>query len=456
MADFDFLGLSPALQVSTIYVAYYGRAPGAAGIDFWVQQRAEALDDKAESQVLKHIAESFRQIVSLPADDPENTEGVSFALFREPSRADEAAVADFVNRVYENLFNRSAEGTIQDSGTGLGFWTQTLLDRLQAGEPIGDAIVDIASGAQGADAVTLRHKAEAALTFSEVFRGRSEAGFDVAANRAAAVNVIRNVDDTEQSLSAAAQAAETAADQVAATAGPVTQRLDELDGTRPAPARVNADEGAAVLGDEVGRSSFTTVSGFGPDDALVFRGEGNGEPVGADDVVVANLGDAIRLTVNADANRVSQVTLDGIDGPLGVDVAAFNALPVGNVGFAEGDDGSGGSGIDLDARGGTPQEPATVDAGERAAPLVDDVGRSSATRVQAFGGDDTLTFTGTVDGEPVGADDVVVEDLGDRVRATVNAGEDVVSAVTLLGVGGDLVGSVAAFNALDVGDITFG
>lgn len=216
-ATIDLLGLTPEQQVSAVYVAYFGRAPSPAGLDFWVGQRAAGLEaGDGPGAVLDDIAESFRNVVSFAADAPENTEGVSFDLFRNPAEANQTSVARFVNEVFDNLFNRTAEGTADDPTTGLGFWTETIQDRLAAGVNIGDIMVDIASGARGADAVTVANKIDAGVAFAEAFRATDGAAFDVAADRDLAVETIRAVNDTGLAVAQARAAAQRFAQQDAA------------------------------------------------------------------------------------------------------------------------------------------------------------------------------------------------------------------------------------------------
>lgn len=197
----DILDLAPEAQIAAIYVAYFGRAPGAIGMDFWLGQRQESLEEKDEKAVLKDIAESFRQVVSLPSDDPENGEGMTFDLFRAPNEAGRATVADFVSDVFDNLFSRQA------TSAGLDFWTNTILARLQGGEPVGDVLIDIASGAQQTDATVLRNKMAAARAFSEAFDGAEDLAFDLSRHRDDAVAIVGDVDDRPASVARAADAA---------------------------------------------------------------------------------------------------------------------------------------------------------------------------------------------------------------------------------------------------------
>ena len=205
---FDLLSLNGQQQVSAIYVAYFGRAPDPTGLNFWVGERRDAIDEgKSDTQALIDIAESFKNVVDSAPGTEENTEGVAFSLFQFPNLATESTVASFVNQVFQNLFNRDAEGTADDTETGLGFWTQEILTRLNNGDPIGDVIVDIASGAQGDDATVLQNKIDVGVNYANAYLNTPGAQFTVDEDRGDAVNVLKDVDTTDESVTKATEQA---------------------------------------------------------------------------------------------------------------------------------------------------------------------------------------------------------------------------------------------------------
>ena len=214
-STFNILDLTPAQQIAAVYVAYYGRAPEQAGLDFWRGEYDKGVntDGKTAAQALDDIAESFRTVVSFPTSDSENTEGVTFDFFQSPETATRADVADFVRDVYDNLFGRAPNGTPNDTNTGLGYWTQTILERLDNSEPVGDALINIASGAQDDDISVLENRIESGLAFSRAFSLTDGAAFDLAEDRSAAVQAVASVDKTASSVSSAIQAAQAAAAQ---------------------------------------------------------------------------------------------------------------------------------------------------------------------------------------------------------------------------------------------------
>jgi len=132
----DFLSLSDIGQVTAIYVGYFDRAPDPVGLDFWLGQLQEGLDDgRPAGQVLDDISESFRL--------SDEAQGVFPFLAPEASvGADRTAVEGFVTEVFDNLFDRAPDDA------GLDFWTDQVLDRLDQGINLGDVITDIIAGAR--------------------------------------------------------------------------------------------------------------------------------------------------------------------------------------------------------------------------------------------------------------------------------------------------------------------
>jgi len=157
--DLQLLDLALTEQIGALYIGYFGRAPDPAGLDFWESQMTNALapvDDgglgRTPARAVDDVAEALRLDQEaqdlFPFLDPEV----------DPATITTESVADFVNAVFQNLFNREAQGTADDPETGLGFWVGEIQDRLDAEIKIGDIIVDIISGAQNADARTMTNK----------------------------------------------------------------------------------------------------------------------------------------------------------------------------------------------------------------------------------------------------------------------------------------------------------
>ncbi len=118
-------------QVAKIYVATFDRAPDAAGLEYWVNS----------GLTIEQIAESF-------FDQDETHE----------KYPDTLSTAEFVNAIYNNLFNRDADPD------GLVYWT----NEIESGNiSRADMIIAIVNGAQGDDAKILDNKTEVGLYFAE-------------------------------------------------------------------------------------------------------------------------------------------------------------------------------------------------------------------------------------------------------------------------------------------------
>lgn len=201
---FPILDQTIKAQVSAVYVAYFGRAPDPAGLDFWIGQYEDGLAaGETPETILNDITESFRfQDETLD----------NFAFFQFPNLATQSTIASFVNQVFQNLFNRDAEGTADDVETGLGFWTNEIQQRLDAGINIGDIIIDIVSGAQdgeaGNDATTIANKIEVAQAYADAFVNTPGARWTVEDDLASAQQVLTGVTDDPATVTAAEEEAQ--------------------------------------------------------------------------------------------------------------------------------------------------------------------------------------------------------------------------------------------------------
>lgn len=199
--DLELLAMTLPAQLSAVYVGYFGRAPDAAGLDYWVAEYQSALAQGAGARdVLNGIAESFRL-----SEESRNL----FPLL-DPAAAKTANTAEieaFVGDVFGNLFDRSPSATGQD------FWVDEIGGRLDAGVNIGDIVIDIISGAQDGtevdldgdrsmdmvaeDATTVRNKIEVAQALAAE---RSGTAFDAAITRNLLADVGTNRDSVESAL----------------------------------------------------------------------------------------------------------------------------------------------------------------------------------------------------------------------------------------------------------------
>ncbi len=129
-----------------VYIGYFGRAGDPAGDSYWVNQ----LNAGHISQTA--MASSF-------SVQPEATALYSFLA--SPSSATQAQIISFIGSVYEDLFNRAP-----DSG-GLTYWENQLTINLGNPQAVGAFILNVISGARGADQATITNKVTVADYFTQ-------------------------------------------------------------------------------------------------------------------------------------------------------------------------------------------------------------------------------------------------------------------------------------------------
>lgn len=222
----------------------------------------------------------------------------------------------------------------------------------------------------------------------------------------------------------------------------LTVRVDQTPGSANLPTAYSAAGSQTTFNDDAGLANHAVISSFGSNDAIAFSTDARNR------VAVSSQGANVMLTVNVNG-VVSSILLTGVvtAGQIVYDVASFNALPVGDIGF-------GGTAqaltAALDSRGGTLTNPATFDASTASFALTDDATLPSVVRISGFGADDALTLRNTTAGS------VAVSSRGNDVTLLVNQG-GTVSSLTLLGVmpTGGIVYDVPSFNTLPVGNVQF-
>ncbi|MSP43360.1 MAG: DUF4214 domain-containing protein [Alphaproteobacteria bacterium] len=116
-------------QITQLYVGYFDRAPDPSGLNYWISRFNSGMG-------LLEIAQSF-------SVQSETRSSYSFLALPSVGSAD-----GFLDSVYRNLFNRTIDAE------GLRYWK----GELDAGKPVGRVIVDIISGAQGADKTIVENK----------------------------------------------------------------------------------------------------------------------------------------------------------------------------------------------------------------------------------------------------------------------------------------------------------
>jgi hypothetical protein len=149
----NLLGLNAQEQIASTYAAFFGRAGDATGVEFWVNQFNTNLPTLGAKAVFTNIANSFAASAEAKALYP---------LLNNPVGASDAQINGFVDSVYNNLFNRSADAA------GSAYWNGQVK---QAGAAVGSVLINIISGAQdtavGKDITTLMSKVATSLAYVE-------------------------------------------------------------------------------------------------------------------------------------------------------------------------------------------------------------------------------------------------------------------------------------------------
>jgi len=117
-------------QVEELYVATFNRASDAEGLDYWVNSGLN----------IEEIAASFFDSEEVEAKYPLNQSN-----------------EDFVQEIYQNVFNRDGEEE------GVDYWTDALTNSNVAKDQM---IMAMINGAQGIDNSILENKTEAGLEFA--------------------------------------------------------------------------------------------------------------------------------------------------------------------------------------------------------------------------------------------------------------------------------------------------
>ena len=123
----NIAGLTPEEQIAAVYVAALGRAPDAAGFDYWLDQLTHGTAEQGP-QGLHDIAASF--VLSEEAK----------ALYQPVTSGED--VGAFVTVAYDTLFNRAPDDE------GLVYWAGQIGQRMALGQFYGSVLVDIMGGTQ--------------------------------------------------------------------------------------------------------------------------------------------------------------------------------------------------------------------------------------------------------------------------------------------------------------------
>ncbi|MFN2288609.1 MAG: DUF4214 domain-containing protein, partial [Chromatocurvus sp.] len=133
--------LPPQEQITSLYVGYFDRAAAPSGLNYWVGELTSG------NMTITEIATSF-------GDQPETAE--LYPLLDAPNLADEQGYLDLVTDIFNNLLGREPLGGVNNY----------YVEQLVGGADIGQIIVDIISGAQGADKTLLENKIDVGLDWT--------------------------------------------------------------------------------------------------------------------------------------------------------------------------------------------------------------------------------------------------------------------------------------------------
>jgi hypothetical protein len=143
-------------QIELIYVGYFNGAADGGGFAFWEQQYATATSSGGESPAiaLSNIANSFIHQMETLELYPILSTNLTYPV-TDPFAQGE--LSSLINSIYINVFGHAA-----DPG-GATYWA----GQLESGAvPLGKAILAIANGALGGDAIILQNKITAADFFT--------------------------------------------------------------------------------------------------------------------------------------------------------------------------------------------------------------------------------------------------------------------------------------------------
>lgn len=201
---------TPLNQVEQLYVGYFGRAGDAAGMNYWIGQL------NSGAITLARMSASF-------AVQPEATS--KYPFLANPNLGDPGA---FVDQVYQNLFNHAADVA------GKAYWVAQLTAASGNSQAIGQFILNVISGATGADDTTIRNKVDVGSDFTSK---TSAAGTTYNASVAAQSSAeLASVNDTPASVTAAKAATDA---YIATAPGPQSNFTLAIDTLTSSSANAN-------------------------------------------------------------------------------------------------------------------------------------------------------------------------------------------------------------------------
>jgi S-layer protein len=188
-------------QLELIYIGYFNRSADSSGFQFWFNQNTVAQHNgQSASVALTNIANSFAPQAETEALYPFLA---TTAPLNPNSPVDQASVSNLISSIYQNLFGHAPDAS------GGAYWSTQILTGAIG---LGAAVLAIANGATGADAIAMQNKITVALDFTTKTAGAGQGYSPNAAYLTAAKNVLAGVDNVSlNDASVTAAEAKTAA-----------------------------------------------------------------------------------------------------------------------------------------------------------------------------------------------------------------------------------------------------
>ena len=172
--------VSNADITEAVYIGYFGRAGDPAGVSYWLNQ----LNSGSISET--GMAASF---------SVQHEATALYSFLANPSTAIQAQITTFIEAVYGDLFNRTADTS------GLAFWQNNLTTNLGNPQAVGAFILNVISGAQGSDQTTIVNKVTVVDYFTQELSSAG-ASFTSSANSLAHSEIASVTSNTSTVLAA--------------------------------------------------------------------------------------------------------------------------------------------------------------------------------------------------------------------------------------------------------------
>lgn len=178
---FNFKDILTQDKITKLYIAYFGRAPDWNGLDYWLGNMNDGMAaGLGFNDQLKKVIYNFAV----------SDEAQKIYPGLQKSVLDTAGIQSFINGVYNNLFDRSADAE------GMAYWTAAAQNYQASNVPLGTIIMDMINGAQDTptslDRTLIQNKAQAAWFYANQF-DLNQKSWTVQGNAAEAVNILDGI-----------------------------------------------------------------------------------------------------------------------------------------------------------------------------------------------------------------------------------------------------------------------